>query len=72
MVDVKLWMKAVEIDAYYQLMCNFGVKKGADLEYIGDDELQVYMCCVALCLISHVKCNVMLIPTRVLHIYTYI
>ena len=43
MVDIKLWMKAVEIDAYYQLMCNFGVKKGADLEYIGDDELQVHV-----------------------------
>ena len=35
-------MKAVQIDAYYQLMLDFGVKKGADLKYIGDLELQVW------------------------------
>ena len=42
LTDVELWMKAVQIDAYYQLMLDFGVKKGADLKYIGDQELQVY------------------------------
>ena len=41
LTDVELWMKAVQIDAYYQLMLDFGVKKGADLKYIGDHELQV-------------------------------
>ena len=41
LMDVELWMKAVQIDAYYKLMCDFGVRKGADLKYIGDSELQV-------------------------------
>jgi hypothetical protein len=40
LMDIELWMKAVQIDAYYQLMVDFGVKKGADLKYIGDQELQ--------------------------------
>ena len=40
MMDIELWMKAVQIDAYYKLMCDFGVTKGADLKYIGDSELQ--------------------------------
>ena len=40
-MDIELWMKAVQIDAYYQLMVDFGVKKGADLKYIEDSELQV-------------------------------
>ena len=40
-MDVELWMKAVQIDAYYEMMVQFGVKKGADLQYVGDKELLV-------------------------------
>ena len=41
LMDVELWMKAVQIDAYYEMMVQFGVKKGADLQYVGDKELLV-------------------------------
>ena len=43
MVDIGIWMKAVQIDAYYDLLFDFGIKKGADLKYIGDSELQVHI-----------------------------
>ena len=43
LTDIELWMKAVKIDAYYHQMVEFGVKKGADLKYIEDFELQVSM-----------------------------
>ena len=43
-MDIELWMKAVQIDAYYELLRDNGVERGADLPKIGDFELQVYTC----------------------------
>ena len=40
-MDIQLWMKAVQIDAYFDHFISYGVKKGADLFYIGDTDLQV-------------------------------
>lgn len=40
LMDIELWMKAVQIDAYYELLRDNGVERGADLPKIGDFELQ--------------------------------